>query len=58
MSEAPEITAVETVLGTTCAVVNETSIYCWGRNSAGQVGNGDSGDDKEVSTPALLNLPA
>lgn len=52
------VSAVETVLGTTCAVANETSIYCWGRNSAGQVGNGDSGDDKEVSTPALLNLPA
>ncbi|MGC4935815.1 protein kinase domain-containing protein [Gordonia sp. DT30] len=52
------VEAVYTGLGTTCSLVDESSLYCWGRNAAGQVGNGSSGEDQKVSSPTLLNLPA
>lgn len=52
------VDAVDTAQGTSCARVEKATIYCWGINSAGQVGNGESGDDQNVSSPARLNLPA
>lgn len=50
------VTAAGTGLGTTCAQVDSTDLYCWGRNTEGQVGNGTTTDP--VSTPTKLTIPA
>ena len=40
----------------TCAIMDDHSLYCWGENSEGIVGVGESGTD--VTTPYPISLPA
>ena len=43
--------------GHTCALLQTGTITCWGRNSSGQLGNGQSGDDADSLVPvAVLNI--
>jgi alpha-tubulin suppressor-like RCC1 family protein len=48
--------ATNTRLGTTCGVTTEKRAYCWGNNSAGQVGNGRHSDSP--LTPTAVVGPA
>ena len=38
----------------TCAIRNDGTVACWGRNDFGQLGNGDSGANKLSATPAAV----
>lgn len=54
-----EVRAVVTDWGTSCAIAGDDgtdAVYCWGYNTAGQVGNGTKGDN--VKEPVKVNLPA
>lgn len=52
------LTSLTVGYGHTCAVRDHTSMYCWGANYSGAVGNGTSGN--EISIPTLTsrtNIP-
>ena len=51
--------AKQIVLGTyhSCAILNDDSVKCWGRNNRGQLGYGDTTDRNEASTDSI-NLGA
>lgn len=38
-----------------CALTDDEKLYCWGRNSFGQVGNGDT-NGNDVSTPVSIDM--
>jgi len=38
----------------TCAIKTDGTLWCWGHNEFGQVGNGDSGVGKKVSKPSQV----
>jgi alpha-tubulin suppressor-like RCC1 family protein len=40
-----------------CAVTIASSPYCWGLAASGQLGNGQSGADLKVPSPAAVDLP-
>jgi len=43
----------------TCAILNDGSVWCWGYNMEGQIGNGYSGSTLwNVLTPTQINLPS
>ncbi|MDO4684630.1 MAG: hypothetical protein Q4B06_02905 [Candidatus Saccharibacteria bacterium] len=53
-------TAVQLALGSehSCALANDNTIHCWGRNNHGQLGNGtntDSASPRQVDTAGVLN---
>jgi len=48
---------VVTGLHHTCAIADDTNLWCWGRNDNGQVGNGDE-SGANVDSPMQINLPA
>ena len=51
-------TAIETDNKHTCALLVNGSVYCWGLNDKGQVGNGSTGQSP-VHTPTFVqNLPS
>lgn len=43
--------------GHVCALADDTSTWCWGANTYGQVGDGTSGGDQDRSTPTLVTWP-
>ncbi|MEO6419509.1 MAG: hypothetical protein ABIP39_08900 [Polyangiaceae bacterium] len=51
-----DIVEVAAGRGTTCALASKGAVYCWGKNSLGQIGNSATGDS--VSVPTLVTLPA
>jgi len=40
-----------------CAIMDDLSLWCWGDNSYGQIGNGGSNGASDVTTPEEINLP-
>jgi alpha-tubulin suppressor-like RCC1 family protein len=47
--------SIATGNGHTCAISNEAKAYCWGWNSSGQLGTGDTTDRM---TPTEVNVPS
>jgi alpha-tubulin suppressor-like RCC1 family protein len=43
--------------GHVCAFAEDTSTWCWGANTYGQVGDGTAGSDQHRSTPTLVTWP-
>lgn len=41
----------------TCGIANNSRIYCWGSNSNGQLGNGESGETMNKKIPTLVVNP-
>ncbi|OYX43187.1 hypothetical protein B7Y94_02165 [Candidatus Saccharibacteria bacterium 32-49-12] len=39
-----------------CALADK-QVYCWGKNSYGQLNQGTSGAGTEIYVPALVNVP-
>ena len=37
----------------TCAILDNNTLKCWGRNNYGQIGNGN---DNDQNAPTLVNL--
>jgi alpha-tubulin suppressor-like RCC1 family protein len=54
MAPAPELTftAIAVGAGHICAITDAGALYCWGRNTSGQVGVGSEADS--VPTPTLV----
>lgn len=42
---------------TVCAVGTDNKIYCWGKASSGQLGNGTEGSLDKINIPAPINSP-
>ena len=40
----------------TCAILDNGSLYCWGRNNYGQIGIGTNSPSTSVLTPSYVNL--
>ncbi|MFO7564966.1 MAG: hypothetical protein R6X02_20140 [Enhygromyxa sp.] len=65
-SEVPDVSlpgpAVQVSTGLaehTCARLEDQSVYCWGRNNAGQLGLGHTdniGDDESITTPTSIGV--
>jgi len=51
-------TAIATGFAHSCALLNDSSIKCWGFNSSGQLGLGDTANRGSASTEMGDNLPA
>ena len=47
--------AISAGTGHTCAILNDDSVKCWGRNFDGELGIGDSDNNREL-TPTAVNL--
>jgi len=41
--------------GVSCGLTTDGTVYCWGANRGGEVGNGDS---TETNVPTAVQLPA
>ena len=56
MNLGPNKTAVSIDAGEdhTCAIIDDGSIKCWGRNYYGQIGNGDMGWSNKETTPVPI----
>jgi serine/threonine-protein kinase len=54
-SMPPTVTSVCTGAAHTCAVANTGAVYCWGLNSRGQLGLGDT---MNRPTPTLVAVPS
>lgn len=50
--KAPYPVALSLARGVTCARMSDDTVYCWGRNESGQMGNGARA--RVVSTPSLV----
>lgn len=53
--ELVDVVAVEAGTGHTCALLEDETMKCWGRNALGQVGDGSSGDRREPAAPRGLS---
>ena len=54
-STAQPFAAVEAGTNFTCALSTSNTVYCWGRNLSGELGNGTT---TNASTPSLVAAPA
>ena len=50
-----DATAITTAEAHSCALHQDGTIYCWGSNEQGQLGNGQSGEDADSSVPVKVN---
>jgi alpha-tubulin suppressor-like RCC1 family protein len=52
VSAVPGVTDIATATAHTCALLSGGTVRCWGENSAGQVGNGNT--TSPVTTPTTV----
>ena len=51
-----DIIATPSDYGTTCALIDDGTIRCWGRNNDGQVGSGNKGDSEILTPTPVINI--
>ena len=54
VADITDATAITTGANHSCALHQNGTISCWGRNNHGQLGNGESGDESEFSEPVKV----
>jgi hypothetical protein len=52
-ADAPTITKLVASGDSTCAVLSDLTVRCWGGNARGQLGNGETGDAARPVAPAI-----
>ena len=55
VTEIADSVAIDAGLSHTCALHNDGGVSCWGENSLGQLGNGESGEEALSSVPVSVS---